>query len=187
MKNFPFIFENIEYWYSRAAVVGMFAFCKNGNGDWCILANKRGPGCPNCVGKWNVPGGFVDFEETLSMAAMREAKEETGIDIPGNIVKLYSINSEPKGEKQNISFKFYAILPGDTLNYKLSNEFMEKDEVSDIKWIPVKDIYKFSWAFNHINNIREIYHDVVEPGLWQTIKNEICRMLNIYQLFNSKL
>ena len=30
---------------------------------------------------WAIPGGFVDWEETLETAAIREAKEETDLDV----------------------------------------------------------------------------------------------------------
>ena len=42
-------------------------------------------------GKWVFPGGYVDRWETVEQAAVREAREEAGIDIRlGNLINIYS-------------------------------------------------------------------------------------------------
>ncbi|MFN3481060.1 MAG: NUDIX domain-containing protein [Thermodesulfovibrionales bacterium] len=44
--------------------------------DGIVLIKRKNP--PE---GWALPGGFVDYGETLESAAIREAKEETGLDI----------------------------------------------------------------------------------------------------------
>ena len=42
---------------------------------------------------WAIPGGFVDYGESLEDAACREAKEETGLDI--TLIRQFHTYSEP--------------------------------------------------------------------------------------------
>ena len=37
------------------------------------------------IGEWSLPGGFMELNETLEEAAIRELKEETNLD--GNVVE----------------------------------------------------------------------------------------------------
>lgn len=153
MKNFPIEYEGNTYWRSRSVAVVGFIFCKNEDGEWCVLANKRGPGCPNEIGKWCVPCGYLGFIEECGdidgeHAISRETREETGVLIKPerftfDTVK-FSINND-----QNVNLRYYTILDGTCDDYPLSNKDNEKDETTDIRWIAINDVFKYEWAFGH--------------------------------------
>lgn len=59
--------------------VGVGAIIFNPEGK--IFLAKRGPKAQNERGLWEIPGGAVEFGETLKEALVRETKEEYGITI----------------------------------------------------------------------------------------------------------
>lgn len=48
---------------------------------------------------WAIPGGFVDVGESIAQAAVREAKEETGLDV--RLTALLGIYSDPRRDPRN--------------------------------------------------------------------------------------
>ena len=56
-----------------------------------ILWIRRG--IAPAVGKWAMPGGFMESDETPEAAACRELKEETGIVVPADRMILVSVSS----------------------------------------------------------------------------------------------
>lgn len=48
---------------------------------------------------WAIPGGFVDYGESLEKAAMREAKEETSLDV--KFLKQFHAYSDPKRDPRH--------------------------------------------------------------------------------------
>lgn len=153
MKNFPVKVDNKEYWISRSISVEGFIFTLD-NGIR-VLANKRGKGCPNNTGKWNCPCGYLDYDETTEQACMREIKEETNLTIDPSFLNFLWIDSEPKGEKQNISIAYWSFKP--TYAFQtITGGFAEPDEVDDVEWISLDELDKYDWAFDHEYSIMKV-------------------------------
>ena len=88
---------------------------------------------------WALPGGFVDYGESLEQAAVREAKEETSLDI--QLQCQMHTYSDPKRDprKHTISTVFIAQAKGNPV---------ARDDAQEIK-VFSKDELKFPLAFDH--------------------------------------
>jgi ADP-ribose pyrophosphatase YjhB (NUDIX family) len=64
---------------------------------------------------WALPGGFVDYGESLEAAAVREAKEETGLELED--LRQFGAYSDPARDprQHNLSVVFTAEGSGDLL------------------------------------------------------------------------
>src|SRR5512138_2761918 len=77
------------------------------SGGGIVLIRRKNP-----PPGWAIPGGFVEIGETLESAAVREAKEETGLDV--TLVRQFHSYSDPARDPRwhNISVVFIARADG---------------------------------------------------------------------------
>jgi 8-oxo-dGTP diphosphatase len=93
-------------------------------------------------GRWALPGGFVNMDESLDQAARRELEEETGVrDI--YLEQLYTFG-EPQRDPRTrvISVAYIALVSADTQSLRISEESI------DVRWFSVR-LLPGPLAFDH--------------------------------------
>lgn len=109
----------------------------NDNGDILILQRASDSSWqPN---RWNFPGGKVDIGETPEQGAIRETKEEAGIDISNlDLLKQFKTNNG-----WDISIFITNNFTGNVkIDYESSNaHWLKEDEIDSFEFIPnIKNI-----------------------------------------------
>jgi ADP-ribose pyrophosphatase YjhB (NUDIX family)/GNAT superfamily N-acetyltransferase len=66
-------------------------------------------GQPPFVGRWALPSGFIEEDESVEQAAIRECEEETGLEI--ELLELFGVYSFPEGPVQSGIIIFYRARP----------------------------------------------------------------------------
>jgi O-acetyl-ADP-ribose deacetylase (regulator of RNase III)/ADP-ribose pyrophosphatase YjhB (NUDIX family) len=89
---------------------------------------------------WALPGGFVDYGESLEDAVVREAKEETDLDITQ--VKQFHTYSYPKRDP-----RFHTI--GTVFVAKASGEPKAGDDAAGLKIVRLSEIKDLDLTFDH--------------------------------------
>jgi ADP-ribose pyrophosphatase len=90
-------------------------------------------------GLWSVPGGLVEIGEKAVDAAVREAKEETALDVE-LIETLGVVDKIVKDESGKVKYHFVII---DYLAEPIGGEMYHHDDALDARWINPKDFKKY--------------------------------------------
>lgn len=115
------------------------------NEDKILLIKQR-------RGSYGFPKGHTEKQETELETAIREVKEETGLDVEVDLTKRYSI-TYPKGENV-LKEVVYFLAKTDSYDVKI-----QEIEIEEAKWVPI----------NEINNII-VFEDL--KNMWNIILKE---------------
>jgi ADP-ribose pyrophosphatase YjhB (NUDIX family)/O-acetyl-ADP-ribose deacetylase (regulator of RNase III) len=89
---------------------------------------------------WALPGGFVDYGESLEDAVKREAKEETNLDL--SEIKQLHTYSDPKRDP-----RFHTI--GTVFIAKAKGKPVAGDDAKALRVVKPADLKKITFAFDH--------------------------------------
>ena len=139
-------------------------------GDHCIevllIKRKKEP----YLGFWALPGGFLEIEETPEDGAMRELREETGLDIEvlKEVGTFGEIDRDPRGRTITIAFYTFINQTGPMP--------VAKSDAVEIGWTSVKELPEM--AFDH--------KEILQEGLLKLKSHIMLAKLGIIDFFGLK-
>jgi 8-oxo-dGTP diphosphatase len=105
-------------------------------------------------GMFALPGGFVDIGETVEEAVVREAKEETNLDI--DIVRLLGVYSDPKRDPRGHTVSVCFIAEG-------HGDLKAGDDARDVELFDIYNVPEL--AFDH----KKIIEDAI--SMMESLEN----------------
>ncbi|MDE1848781.1 MAG: NUDIX hydrolase [Nanoarchaeota archaeon] len=125
---------------NKKVTPGVPAIIRNPNGE--ILLGKRKISSILYPGYWGLPGGLIEYGETVEQAIKRELKEEIGVD--AEIIKYGKrpIMDLPTKDSpfQDLSVPVYC---------KIKGIPKPLDETSEVRWFTPGEIKKMKLAYSH--------------------------------------
>lgn len=127
------------YNYPRPAVTADIIILRKNNDEQFVLLIERKH--TPFKGMWALPGGFLEMDETLEAAALRELQEETGIT--GIELKQFhtfsKVNRDPRHRTITTVFIGYA---------DHNTSIVAGDDAANAKWFAIDELPPL--AFDHV-------------------------------------
>ncbi len=109
------------------------------NGEYEILLIQRKN--PPFQGKFALPGGFVEYGESVEEACIREAKEETNMNV--KIEKLIGVYSKPDRDPRGHTITVAFLCSTEDLTPSAG------DDANNAKFFKISEILNMELAFDH--------------------------------------
>ena len=118
--------------------------CMNGFPTSIVLVKRKFP--PE---GWAIPGGFVEYGESVEQAAVREALEETSLHV--KLLRQFHVYSEPGRDPRGhtVTIVFVASAEGTPI---------AQDDAADVQ-IVLKDHLPFPIAFDHQTILSDYFNN----------------------------
>lgn len=135
-----------NYKYPRAALtVDSIVYVKEKESTFVLLIERGREPYKN---KWALPGGFLDMDETLEHACIRELEEETGLIVAEmKQFRAYdAIGRDPRHRTISVAF---------SVELKKQQQVTGGDDAAQAKWFSLDQLPEL--AFDHAEIIRDFF------------------------------
>jgi 8-oxo-dGTP diphosphatase len=120
-------------------IVGVGAVILNEQSEVVLIRRSKEPR----GGEWSIPGGRVEWGETLHEALLREVREETGllVEIGGLIDVVDAVTRSPSGEVAG----HYVLV--DFVTRPVGGELCAGSDAAEALWVPYTALSEYSlWS-----------------------------------------
>jgi 8-oxo-dGTP diphosphatase len=142
------------YKYPRPALTVDILLFQKINDDYSLLLIQRDN--PPYEGSWALPGGFVDMDETLIIAAKRELFEETKI-VVDDLKQFYTFDAIDRDPRhRTISVAFFKILEN------IETSPVAASDAREAKFFSINSLPNL--AFDHNFIIKKAIKEILKKG-----------------------
>ena len=114
-------------------------------------------------GKWALPGGWVDYNESINSNTIKEAKEESGLDVkPIRIIAIQDRN------KHNVPQYAYGIVKVFVLCEVLGGSFEQNNETTESNYFSIENLPILDEDKNVYEQIKMCF-DAIKDNKWQVV------------------
>jgi len=104
-------------------------------------------------GKWALPGGFINMDETLEIACRRELEEETGLRV-GELKQFRTFDAVDRDPRhRTISVLFYSFLEEELVP-------LAGDDAAKAQWFSLNHLPEL--AFDHQLILEEFKNEILK-------------------------
>ena len=140
--------------FKNGIVADLLIIKNKGNNKKILLAKRKNTGYKD--GEYEIPGGHLEENEDLYEAMIREAREELGILLQREDLRIIHIMHHYTGNRINFIFL--------TEREDIKPKIMEEEKCEELKWVDINDLPE-----NTMEKVKKIIGHIREGELYSNM------------------